>query len=118
MGKSVTVNSWSPGVVPTTQAGRDMNPVMKKIMMSRWFVNFMGSHLATEEEAAQAVGGLLTDGKYAHVSGRYFDGFHEILSSVESRDESKARTVWEQSVKLCGLTPEDVGDGVLTSARS
>ena len=34
MGRPVTVNSWSPGVVPTTQAGRDMNPLMKKIMTS------------------------------------------------------------------------------------
>ena len=104
--KGITVNSWSPGVVPTTQAGRDMNPVMKKIMMSRWFVNFMGSHLSTEEEAARALGGLLTDTKYSGVSGRYFDGFEEIPSSIESRDESKARNVWEQSASLAALTPE------------
>src|SRR5258708_13924431 len=53
LGRPITVNSWSPGVVPTTQAGRDMNPIMKKIMTSRWFLNFMGSHLATDDEAAQ-----------------------------------------------------------------
>ena len=98
--KPITVNSWSPGVVPTTQAGRDMSPLMKKIMTSRWFVNFMGSHLATEEEAAQALGRLLTDGRFAEISGRYFDGFHEIPSSVESRDEAKARAVWEQAARL------------------
>src|SRR5215472_15946539 len=28
-GKHITVNSWSPGVVPTTQAGRDMNLITK-----------------------------------------------------------------------------------------
>jgi hypothetical protein len=39
--------------------------------------------------------------------GRYFDGFKEIPSSVESRDKSKARTVWEQSAKLAGLSQED-----------
>jgi NAD(P)-dependent dehydrogenase (short-subunit alcohol dehydrogenase family) len=90
MRKPITVNSWSPGVVPTTQAGRDMNPIMKKIMTSRWFVNLMGSHLATEEEAAQALGGLVTNAKFIGVSGRYFDGFVETLSSIESRDERKA----------------------------
>jgi hypothetical protein len=57
----ITVKFGSPGVVPPTQAGRDMNPIMKKIMTSPGFVNFMGSHLATEEEAAQALGGLATD---------------------------------------------------------
>ena len=101
--KPITVNSWSPGVVPTTQAGRDMSPLMKKIMTSRWFVNFMGSHLATEEEAAQALGRLLTDGRFAEIRGRYFDGFHEIPSSVESRDEAKARAVWEQAARLADL---------------
>src|SRR5215469_14100998 len=100
MDKAITVNSWSPGVVPTTQAGRDMNPIMKKIMMSRWFVNFMNSHLSTEVEAAQALGGLLADPQYEGVSGRYFDGFKEIPSSTESRDAMKARIVWNQSARL------------------
>jgi NAD(P)-dependent dehydrogenase (short-subunit alcohol dehydrogenase family) len=107
MNKLITVNSWSPGVVSTTQAGRDMNPIMKKIMTSRWFVKFMGSHLSTEEEAAQALGGLMIHAKYSSVSGRYFDGFEEIPSSTESRDESKARVVWRQSVKLAGLSRVD-----------
>jgi hypothetical protein len=105
--KPITVNSWSPGVVPTTQAGRDMNPIMKQIITSRWVVNFMGSHLSTEGEAAHALGGLLIDAKYSGVSGRYFDGSKEIPSSVESRDKSKARAVWEQSAKLAGLSRED-----------
>lgn len=106
-GRPTTVNSWSPGVVPTTQAGRDMNPIMKKIMTSGWFVNFMGSHLSTEEESAQALGELLIDDKYSNVSGRYFDGFREIPSSVESRDEAKANLVWRQSLTLAGLHRED-----------
>ena len=105
-GKAITVNSWSPGVVPTTQAGRDMNPIMKKIMTSRWFVNFMGSHLSTEEEAAQALGSLVADAKFSGTSGKYFDGFKEIPSSVESRDEVKARAVWEQGARLAGLSQE------------
>jgi NAD(P)-dependent dehydrogenase (short-subunit alcohol dehydrogenase family) len=109
MGKPITVNSWSPGVVPTTQAGKDVNPILKLLIMSRWFVKFMGSHRSTEEEAAQALGGLLTDARFSGVSGRYFDGFEEIPSSVESRDESKAGTVWEESAKLAGLAREGVG---------
>ncbi len=101
--KPITVNSWSPGVVPTTQAGRGMNPVMKRLISARWFVNFMGSHLATEEEAGQALGDLLVSAKYSGVSGKYFDGLKEVRSSVESRDERKARAVWEQSAELAGL---------------
>ncbi len=108
VGKPISVNSWSPGVVPTTQAGRGVSRVLKLIMMSRRFVSFMGSHLSTEEEAAQALGGLLIDTKYLGVSGKYFDGFKEIPSSVESRDESKARAVWEQTTKLVGLLRQDV----------
>jgi NAD(P)-dependent dehydrogenase (short-subunit alcohol dehydrogenase family) len=118
IGEPITVNSWSPGVVPTTQGGRDMNPVMKKIMMSRWFVNFMGSHLSTEQEAAQALGGLIADPKYSGVSGRYFDGFKEIPSSVESRDRNKGKTVWEQSIPLAALRPNDCPPGFFSPAQN
>jgi NAD(P)-dependent dehydrogenase (short-subunit alcohol dehydrogenase family) len=116
--KPITVNSWSPGVVPTTQAGRDMNPLMKKIMTNRWFVNFMGSHLATEEEAGQALGRLVTDARYAEISGRYFDGFDEIPSSVESRDEAKARSVWEQTARLADLDVRTICFSVRRLLRS
>jgi NAD(P)-dependent dehydrogenase (short-subunit alcohol dehydrogenase family) len=107
IGKSITVNSWSPGVIPTTEAGRDMNPIAKKIITSAWFVKFMGSHLSTEHEAARALGGLIVDSKYAAVSGKYFDGFREIPSSAESRDEQKAHSVWYQVVKLARLLSEE-----------
>jgi NAD(P)-dependent dehydrogenase (short-subunit alcohol dehydrogenase family) len=102
-GRPISVNSWSPGVVPTTQAGRGMSPLLKWVMMSRWFVQFMGSHLSSEEEAAQALARLLVDPSYSGVTGRYFDGFKEIPSSMESRDEGKARTVFEQGLQLAGL---------------
>jgi len=116
--KQITVNSWSPGVVPTTQAGRDMNPIMKKIMTSRWFVNFMGSHLETEDDAARALGSLVVEAKYSSVSGKYFDGFDEIPSSKESRDKAKAKAVWEQSVQLAGLSLKGfASETPLTTAR-
>src|SRR5262249_25723913 len=108
MGKSVTVNSWSPGVIPTTEAGRDMNPIAKRIITSGWFVKFMGSHLSTEGEAAQALGGLVLDTEYSGVSGKYFDGFREIPSSAESRDEGKARSVWEQAIQLARLSAKEI----------
>jgi NAD(P)-dependent dehydrogenase (short-subunit alcohol dehydrogenase family) len=106
--RQITVNSWSPGVVPTTAAGRDMNPIMKAIMTSRRFINFMGSHLSTEEEAGEGLGRLLVDDRFFGVSGKYFDGFKEIPSSVESRDPQKARSVWEQSLRLAGLSGSEV----------
>jgi NAD(P)-dependent dehydrogenase (short-subunit alcohol dehydrogenase family) len=107
IGKAITVNSWSPGVVPTTQAARNMSPVIKKVITSRWFVSFMGSHLSSVEEAAQALGSLVTDASYSGIRGRYFDGFREIPSSLESRNEAKARTVWEQSARLADLATQN-----------
>jgi hypothetical protein len=77
----------------------------------------MGSHLSTEHEAAQALGGLLTETKYSGVTGTYFDGFEEIPSSVESRDESKARSVWEQSARLAGLQHEETPNVAADSVR-
>jgi NAD(P)-dependent dehydrogenase (short-subunit alcohol dehydrogenase family) len=109
MGSTIAVNSWSPGVVPTTQAAKGVNPILKIIITSPSFVKFMGSHHSTEEEAARALGGLLIDAKYSGVSGKYFDGFKEIPSSKESRDETKARAVWEQAASLAGLAQEELG---------
>jgi hypothetical protein len=85
-------------------AGRDMPPLQRKIMMSAPFVKFMGSHLSTESQAASELGRLVVDPKFAGISGRYFDGSREIPSSAESRDESKAKTVWEQARTLAELT--------------
>jgi NAD(P)-dependent dehydrogenase (short-subunit alcohol dehydrogenase family) len=108
--KGVTVNSWSPGVVPTTEFGDDAPPLRRKIMKfalsSAPFVRFMGSHPSTEDEAARGLGGLITDAKFEGISGHYFDGFREILSSAESRDPAKARTVWEQARDLAKISDE------------
>jgi len=89
-----------------------MNPIMKRIMTSRWFVNFMRSHLSTEEEVGRALGELLITPNYSGVHGKYFDGFKEIPSSVESRDEQKARAVWEQSARLVSLSEHFVVSAV------
>ena len=67
---------------------------------------------AAEQEAALALGGLLVNPEYASVTGRYFDGFREIPSSVESRDTAKARSVWEQGALLAGLTRQEVNAGI------
>jgi NAD(P)-dependent dehydrogenase (short-subunit alcohol dehydrogenase family) len=107
MGRTIAVNSWSPGVVPTTQAAKGVNPILKMIITRPSFVKFMGSHLSTEVEAAQALGGLLIDAKYSGVSGKYFDGFREIPSSKQSRDEAKASEVWEQTARLAGLAQDE-----------
>lgn len=49
-------------------------------------------------------GGIIIDPKFAGISGRYFDGTTEIPSSAESRDESKAKTVWDQAQTLAEFT--------------
>jgi NAD(P)-dependent dehydrogenase (short-subunit alcohol dehydrogenase family) len=105
--RGITVNSWSPGVVPTTEFSADAPPLRKKIMKfvltSTPFVRFMGSHLSTEDDAARALGGLIVDKGFEGISGRYFDGFKEVPSSAESRDEVKARAIWEQARGLAKI---------------
>ena len=90
--------------MPTTEFGNNVPSLQKKIMMfalaSPRFVSFMGSHLSTLDEAARALGGLVKETRFDGVSGRYFDGFKETLPSVESRDELKAKAVWQQAAAL------------------
>ena len=104
--RDITVNSFSPGVIPTTQAGRDMPLMLKAIMTSSWFVNFMGSHLSTEQEAAENLTRLLTDPALQSTTGKYFDGPSQIPSSEESRDTTKSQSVWTQASRLANLAPE------------
>jgi protochlorophyllide reductase len=98
--RALAVCSWSPGVVPDTQAGRDMSRLMKSIMMSRWFVRFMGSRRSSLDEAGRNLGALATDPAYDAPGGRYYFIDAEATSSIESRDEVKARAVFDQAAAL------------------
>jgi NAD(P)-dependent dehydrogenase (short-subunit alcohol dehydrogenase family) len=104
--RNITVNSFSPGVIPTTQAGRDMPLILKSIMTSSRFVKFMGSHLSTEQEAARHLTRLLTDPALQSTTGKYFDGARQIPSSEESRDQAKSQSIWTQASRLANLTPD------------
>jgi NAD(P)-dependent dehydrogenase (short-subunit alcohol dehydrogenase family) len=105
--RPITVNAYTPYVVPTTGVGMDMNPVQKFMLSQRWFVRMLGSDLETEECAGGALARLVLDPKLEGVSGKYFQSFQEIPSSEESHDERKAKELWEGSAALVNLTKEE-----------
>ena len=62
----------------------------------------------TMSESGKALARLITDPELEKVTGKYFSGFKEIDSSVESYDENKAQHLWNASVKLTQLKSEEI----------
>lgn len=54
-------------------------------------------------EMGVALAKLVLDPELENVTGKYFDGLHEVLSSQEPYDERKASELWEGSMKLVKL---------------
>jgi hypothetical protein len=58
---------------------------------------------STLEKSGAAYARLITDPKLENISGKYFHEMKEIPSSTDSYDLTKARDLWETSIKLSGL---------------
>jgi hypothetical protein len=98
-----------PKVAAFTMVGQSLGGMVGRIFTERYPADVEGVVLVDSySEDAQ----LFTNGAMRRMSLRakdrqIFDGFQEILSSVESRDAAKARSVWKQSAKLVGLSEEN-----------
>ncbi len=103
----VTVNAFDPGFMP----GKDSNLARDYSKFEQWMwrnilpvvLVFMRNAHTTATSGAR-LGKLAVQDKYAHVTGKYFEGTKEIASSTESYDEDKARDLWQTSLELCQLS--------------
>lgn len=105
--RSVTVNAFDPGLMPGTGLVRDyplavrlawsvvlpaLRPLLRAIKPN--------GNVHTASESGAALADLVSSSAWAGVSGRYFQGRHEIASSIESLDEARAQALWEASEAL------------------
>jgi NAD(P)-dependent dehydrogenase (short-subunit alcohol dehydrogenase family) len=109
--KPVTANAFNPGLMPGTGLARDYSPlqrfawnyilpVIRPILRSFMPINSVG-------ESGQALARLVLDPSLERISGKYYSGLKEEPSSKESYDTKKAFELWETSVSLVKLTPEE-----------
>jgi len=104
---TICVNAFDPGLMPGTGLARDYRPFQKFV----W--NFVLPSLrvipgvnSTSRSGAD-LARLVLDPGLRGVSGKYFVGRKSVPSSKESYNERKAAELWESSVTMVRLKPEE-----------
>jgi light-dependent protochlorophyllide reductase len=107
----VTVNGWEPGLVPGSGLIRDYNGAIQAVW--NWVLPGLAAGIttfypaiSTMRKSGQALARMVTDPAFAGVSGKYFPShtrWKETPSSVDSYDTTRARGLWDASVRLTGL---------------
>jgi light-dependent protochlorophyllide reductase len=114
-GHRLTVNSFDPGLVPGSGLARDYPPALR-FLWDRvlpglaWGLTSMLPHISTAQKSGQALARLVLDPTLEGVSGKYFPShtrWQAAPSSDASYDREQARALWEESVRVTGLTPEE-----------
>lgn len=111
---SITANAFNPGLMPGTGLARDYSPFAKLmwfhvlphiVPLLRMVIPFVRATDGSGADLAWVALGAETKG----VSGKYFDGRKEIMSSAASYEVTKQEDLWGWSVKA---TVGEEGDGL------
>ncbi len=123
--RRVTVNAFDPGLVPGSGLGRDY-PRALRFVWNRILpgvarvLTLVVAGINPAPKAGGALARLVLDPALAGVSGKYFPShtrWREAPSSDASYDVERARRLWEDSVGMSRLTPEESPLLVTESAR-
>ena len=110
-----TVNAFDPGLVPGSGLARDYPAVLRFLWdrvlpgAARVLTRVVPT-INPAPKAGRALARLILDPALAPVSGKYFPSharWREAPSSEASYDVERARALWEESVRMAGLTARD-----------
>ena len=113
--RRVTVNGFDPGLVPGSGLARDYPPALRFIWnqvlpgLAR-LVSPVVPTINPAPKAGAALARLVTDPALARVTGKYFPShsrWREAVSSDASYDVARARALWEASVRMTKLRPDE-----------
>lgn len=105
---AITVNVFSPGLMPGSRLAQDYTASAKFVwnnilpILSRFVPN-----VNTIETAGKALAKLVLDSELESTTGKYFSCTKAINSSPESSDRTLAKQLWDGSIKLTQLKPEE-----------
>ena len=114
--RPITVNGYDPGLVPGSGLARDYSPALRFIWMrilpalARMLARFGVPGVNPPSKSGAALARLVHDPAFAGVSGKYFPShtrWKEARSSEASYDAERARMLWDESVRMTALTPDD-----------
>jgi NAD(P)-dependent dehydrogenase (short-subunit alcohol dehydrogenase family) len=104
---TICVTAFDPGLMPGTGLARDYRPFQKFLwnfaLPALRFIPGVNSTNKSGVDLAR----LVLDPGLEGVSGEYFVGRRSVPSSKQSYDERKAAELWESSVTMAGLKPEE-----------
>lgn len=103
----ISVTAFDPGLMPGTGLARDYAPVQKFLWnfvlpALRFIPGVNGANKSGNDLARLAL-----DPELEGVTGKYFVGRKSVPSSKESYDQRKAAELWESSVSMVHLKPQD-----------
>jgi len=110
----VVVNAFDPGLTPGTSLAREAGPVASFLFRHApvsLLRTFIYEHTHPVEDSGTSLARLATSPDFAKVSGKYFE--HRNLtpfvreSSRDSLDEAKAKDLWDTSMKLANIQPNE-----------
>ena len=105
---AITVNVFNPGLMPGSGLAQDYTATAKFVwnnilpILSRFVPN-----VNRIETAGKALARLILDPELETTTGKYFSGIKAIDSSPESSDRTLAKQLWDGSVELTQLKPEE-----------
>jgi light-dependent protochlorophyllide reductase len=103
----IGVTSFDPGLMPGTGLARDYRPLMKFVwnyaLPALRFIPGVNGTIKSGADLAW----LVLDPELEEVSGKYFVRRKSVPSSKDSYDERKAAELWESSVAMVRLKPEE-----------
>lgn len=113
--RPLTVNAYDPGLVPGSGLARDYPPALRWIWdrvlpgLARGLTPVVPG-ISTAPKSGGALAKLVVDPALERVTGKYFPStarWREAPSSTESYDATRARALWETSVRLAALAPDE-----------
>jgi len=113
--RPVTVNGYDPGLVPGSGLARDYPPVLRFVwngvlpVLARVLSPVVPT-INPAPKSGRALARLVTDPTLAGVTGKYFPSharWQEAASSEASYDVDRARALWDESVRMTGLTASE-----------
>ncbi|MDJ0747199.1 MAG: SDR family NAD(P)-dependent oxidoreductase [Xenococcaceae cyanobacterium MO_167.B27] len=103
----ITVNVFNPGLMPGSGLAKDYPPLARFVWYFILPVLRILPKVNSIKNSGQALARLVLDPELESVTGKYFSGWEMIPSSQESYDRAKAKQLWDTSIELTQLTPEE-----------
>ncbi|QMW06208.1 SDR family NAD(P)-dependent oxidoreductase [Spirosoma foliorum] len=104
---NIRVNAFDPGFVPGTGLARSYSPFLKFISNYIFkLLILLHPNVHTARQSGKNLANLAYGDAYKAYTGKYFEGKKEIPSSEDSYRQDLQKELWETSLKLTGIKPE------------